>query len=124
MDYCVIVSDNYGERREGRDGLRVTGFSSLEAAAEYARRRTRASVEELRSPGAAAGDVRSGFLRFGESSAVVCGQDLLYDARSELDFFAAHPALDEELDWLSLEPAPARAMASIAKPAGLPGTKR
>jgi hypothetical protein len=124
MDYCVIVSDNYGERREGRDAVRVTGFTSLETAAEYARRRTRASVEELRSPGATTGDVRSGFLRFGESSAVVCGEDVLYEARSDLDFFAAHPAVDEDLDWLSLEPAPPRAIASNATPTSLPGTKR
>ena len=51
-----------GRRRAARDGVLI-----LQAATEYARRRTRASVEELRSPGATACDVRSGFLLFGES---------------------------------------------------------
>lgn len=123
MDYCVVVSDNYRDRRAGGGALRVTGFSSLQEATEYARRRTRASVEELRSPGATACDVRSGFLLFGESATVVCGEEVLYDARTELDDFASHPALEEERDWLSMEPAPPRAMPSSPAP-DLPGVTR
>jgi hypothetical protein len=106
MAYSVLVTDNYRAPQEGASVL-VTGFATLEAATEYARRRTRASVEELRSSGDGADDVRSGFLLFGETSAVVAGDECIYDARHDLEFFVAHPASAEESDWLSLEPDPA-----------------
>jgi hypothetical protein len=122
MAYSVLVTDNYRAPHEGAFVL-VTGFATLEAATEYARRRTRASVEEMRSPGNGPDDVRSAFLRFGEASAVVAGDDRIYDARHDLAFFVAHPASAEESDWLSLEPdlptTPAPAPADAPDPATL-----
>ena len=53
---------------------------------------------------ASADDLRAEFLLFGESSAVVVGDERLYSGRDELDYFVTHPASENERDWLSLEP--------------------
>jgi len=104
MDFAVLVTDNYRVPHDG-DRFVVTGFASLEGAIEYARRRTRASVEEMRPTARTADDLRAEFLLFGESSAVVVGDDRVYSGRDELDYFVTHPASEYERDWLSLEPA-------------------
>jgi hypothetical protein len=105
MDYRVFVTDHYHGAPAGAADV-VCGFPSVEVATEYARRRTRASVEELRSPGQAAEDVRSAFLLYGESSAVLAGSERVYDAGDELDYFVRNPASAEQRDWISLEPGP------------------
>lgn len=103
MDFTVLVTDNYRVPHYG-DHVVVTGFASLEGAIEYARRRTWASVEEMRPAATTAEDLRAEFLLFGESSAVVVGDQRLYNGRDELDYFVTHPASENERDWLSLEP--------------------
>ena len=86
------------------DSVVVTGCASLESAIEYARRRTWASVEEMRPSASSADELRAEFLLFGVSSAVVVGDDRVYSGRDELDYFVTHPASEYERDWLSLEP--------------------
>jgi hypothetical protein len=113
----VVDMFNYMDPEEG--GRLVQGFESPEAAIEYARRRTRDSLEELRSSSADAADLRSRWYMFGEDC-VANGTG--YWASSELDTFIANPATPEEADWASLEPNPQlRALLmSVGKPAGVP----
>jgi hypothetical protein len=79
----------------------VTGFPSFEIAREYARRRTRDSLEEQRESSANAADLRDRWFSFGEDCLVIGGG---YAGNSELDFFIGNPASPQETDWLSLKP--------------------
>jgi hypothetical protein len=97
----VIDMFNYMDPEDGE--RLVQGFESSEAAIEYARRRTRDSLEELRSSSADAADLRSRWYMFGEDC-VANGTG--YWGSSELDRFIANPATPEEADWASLEPNP------------------
>jgi hypothetical protein len=96
---AVLVYDN-SEMGDEDAGHQVSGFPSFEVAKEYARRRVRASLEEVRTPGIAAEGLRRQWELFGESAQVVGGvAGEAYSGRDELDFFIAHPATDEERDW-------------------------
>jgi hypothetical protein len=98
--FSVLVLDNYHFANEDEEIL-VTGFSTLEAAREYARRRTRDSMEELRAGSSSTKDLRDRWSLFGENCLVVGGD---YAGGSELEFFAESPASPEEINWLSLKP--------------------
>lgn len=101
-NFCVRVLDMFHYMDEEEE-IEVDGFATRELAREYARRRTRDSLEEQRSPGSAE-DVRSQWYSFGEDCVVV-GDG--YCGAHELDFFIANPATEEERDWMSLTPDPA-----------------
>ena len=97
--FSVIVIDmaHYDQASE----MSVQGFPSLELAREYARRRTRASLEELRTSDVSHADLRRAWYIFGEDCIVVGTGD--YQGASELDYFIAHPATLEEQDWRAIE---------------------
>jgi hypothetical protein len=80
---------------------RVDGFRSLEQAREYARRRTRASIEELRKYDMPVSELRELWTLFGEDCSVLGDS---YCGSSELDYFIAEPAEADECDWSSLAP--------------------
>lgn len=101
MSIRVLVTDNY---RVHADGESVEGFASVEAATQYARRRTRASVEELRHPGQTPESLRGDFLLFGETATVFAHGVEHYRASDDIDHFIAHPAQDDERDWMGLSP--------------------
>jgi hypothetical protein len=93
---------NYMDPEEGQQV--VEGFESPEAAIEYARRRMRRSLEAQRPASTNPAELRSRWFMFGEDcNAVGAG----YWASSELDTFIARAATPEEVDWVSLDPAPA-----------------
>jgi hypothetical protein len=77
--------------------MTVSGFPTREEAIDYARRRVRASVEELRKPDQSAEELKRLWFLFGED-ALVPG-DPAYHAANDLDFFLRHPATREECDW-------------------------
>ena len=79
---------------------RVSGFRNLASAREYARRRTRASIEELRRPGIAADELRQLWALYGEDCAVLGDS---YRGSSELDRFIAEPGEFDDCDWQSLD---------------------
>lgn len=81
----------------------VGGFPTFELAREYARRRTRDSLEELRPQSTDAEDLKQRWILFGEDCIVVPGP---YSGKAELDFFIANPATPEERDWGRLDPRP------------------
>ena len=83
----------------------VTGFQRPEDAIEYARRRVRSSVEEMRPTANDADGIRSQWFMFGEDC-IAIGTE--YKGLTELDYYIANPATPEEVDWMSLEPDPAR----------------
>ena len=95
-DFSVLVID-MAHYDAGEDTV-VRGFQTFEAAKEYARRRVRASVEELRAPGQSKEELRRLWHIFGEDAAVI-GGDERYAGSHELDYFIAHPATDDERDW-------------------------
>ena len=79
----------------------IEGFPTLEDAVEYARRRTRDSLEEHRRPGQSKEELRKLWWIFGEDVLVVGGN---YSGNHELDYFIEHAATrPEECDWMALE---------------------
>jgi hypothetical protein len=101
--YAVLVIEMFDHGAESETILR--GFPTAELACEYARRRTRDSLEELRDASQSVGDLRRRWLSFGEDCCVI-GEH--YCAASEVDFFVTHPATAEERDWRSIEALVAR----------------
>ena len=99
-EYAVLVIDMF--RHDDESETIIRGFPSAALATEYARRRTRDSLEELRRPNQSATDLRRQWLLFGEDCCVI-GQH--YCGASEIDRFLTHPATREERDWQSLEKA-------------------
>src|SRR5690349_6676047 len=97
--YSVLVID-MAHYDEG-DDMTISGFPDLHLATEYARRRTRSSLEELRGPITAHADLKRAWSIFGEDC-VVLGPDG-YKASYEIDYFIAHPATAEEQDWRAIE---------------------
>jgi hypothetical protein len=79
----------------------VSGFPNREEAIEYARRRLRDSLEELRKANQSVAELKRLWLLFGEDALVP--SDPAYSASSELDFFLRHPATQEERDWAGIE---------------------
>lgn len=96
--YSVLVIDMF--RHDAREEIIVRGFPSAELATEYARRRTRDSVEELRQPSQTPRALRERWLQFGEDCCVI-GEP--YCGVSEIEYFLTHPATSEERDWQIIE---------------------
>ena len=78
----------------------VSGFPTLELAREYARRRVRDSLEELREPGMTQARLREQWMTFGEDAVVIGGN---YAGAQELDSFLENPATAEERDWKAID---------------------
>ena len=99
--WSVIIIDmfHYMDPEEGE--YEVTGFTCPEDAIEYARRRVWSSVEECRPSASSAADLKSRWFMFGEDCIVPRSG---YNTSTELDYFVAHPATREQIDWVSLEP--------------------
>ena len=96
--YSVIVIDMFHYDDESE--MIIRGFPTEELAREYARRRTRDSLEELRGDGISHDELRERWFIFGEDCLVVGDS---YTGLSELDFFIDHPATPEERDWMAVE---------------------
>lgn len=92
-----VIDMEYGTK-QGHD---IAGFASLEAAREYAKRRTCDSVEVLRAVKSDADELRRMWSAYGEDCVVV---DDDYRGANDLEFFIAHPASKGERDYASLEP--------------------
>jgi hypothetical protein len=107
--YSVIVIDMFHYDEESN--VVVRGFPTLELAAEYARRRTRDSLEELRSAGQSHAELRNQWYTFGEDC-IVSGEGAEYRGAADIDFFIDHPATAEERDWMAIE----KIVTSPAKP--------
>ncbi len=105
--YKVVVFDHF--HLEDGDDFDIEGFPSFETAKEFARRRTRDSVEHLREEMRNFGreESREGLRRawdvMGEN-VVAVGPGELYSAKDEVDDFIDNPASPEERDWLALDP--------------------
>lgn len=97
--YSVLVLDNFHFTDEDEE-ITVSGFPTLEAAREYARRRTRDSVEEFREKSTSESNLYELWSMFGESCVVIGGD---YAGSSEVRFFISNPASAEERDWTALE---------------------
>lgn len=97
--FSVLVIDmaHYGQAND----ITIAGFPDLALARDYARRRTRSSLEELRASNASHAVLKMAWSVFGEDC-IVLGQDD-YRGASEIDYFIAYPASTEEQDWLAIE---------------------
>jgi hypothetical protein len=100
--WSVLVIDMFAYMDSGSE-FTVSGFQRPEDAIEYARRRVRSSVEEMRPTASDAEGIRSQWFMFGEDCVVIGGG---YKGLDELDYYIANPATPEEIDWMSLEPDP------------------
>jgi hypothetical protein len=98
--FSVLVLDN-SHLYDKNEEITVAGFPTLEAAREYARRRTRNSLEELRGNSTDEREIYDLWLMYGETCIVVGGD---YRGSSEVDFFISNPADAEEQDWQALTP--------------------
>lgn len=105
--YTVVAIDMFHAWDSAED-IYTTGFKSFEEAREYARRRTRDSVEELRDEDWTAEGLRQAWLTYGENCIVSGGE---YAGSSEVDFFISEPATAEQRDWVSLTPNAQQAIA-------------
>lgn len=98
--FTVVVLDMFHYMDPDYE-VEVPGFKTIEEAREYARRRTRASLESVRPQSGSPADLRSLWFQFGEDCLVMGGE---YSGNHELDYFIVHPATEEECDWESLTP--------------------
>ena len=96
--YGVLVIAMY--RYDPDEDISVWGFPTLELATEYAKRRTRDSLEELRSSAQSQEELRKQWYTFGEDCLVIGGA---YKGAAEGDYFFKHPATSEERDWQAIE---------------------
>lgn len=82
----------------------VEGFPTFASAKDYARRRTRDSLEELRTENQNAEELRRLWFAFGED-VLAFGPDAeeRYHGSSELDFFIVNLASTDERDWPAVE---------------------
>lgn len=98
---AVIVIDMFNYMDD--DGVTlITGFPSAAEAQEYARRRTRDLVEELRKVDQDKDNLRWLWLVYGEDCvAVGKGADETWCAYSELESFLESPASATERDWIA-----------------------
>ena len=96
--YSVLVIDMF--QHDAKEEIVVRGFPTVEMATEYARRRARDSVEELRQPSQSSRSLRQQWLQFGEDCCVIGAP---YCGASEIDYFVTHPATSKERDWQAIE---------------------
>ncbi|GAB4527492.1 MAG: hypothetical protein Fur0018_13150 [Anaerolineales bacterium] len=99
MVYTVIVCDLFHDLDPDHEQV-VSGFPSAEAAIEYARRRLRSSIEEMRTPGITPEALREQWRTFGEDCRVIGPQGVVYTASQDLARFLAEPASPEACDWV------------------------
>jgi hypothetical protein len=97
----IVQCGDHGAYKDPEEEWQVTGFPSAEAAAEYARRFTRAQVEDLRpQAGGDAEALRGMYYRWGEY-ALAPG----LDHRAWVEFCIANPASRrQDTDYDTLEP--------------------
>ena len=105
--WAVLVIDLFHSYEPDGDHLE-SGFTTREDACEYARARTWASVEELRTPGITLDELKSQWWSFGEACLV--GGEPRYSAAEEIDYFVANVATAAQCDWTRSDPKPVAAM--------------
>ena len=99
QNYSVLIIDmSYDAEKD----FVIEGFPTVQLANEFARRRVRDSVEELRGLNQTNEDVRRLWHMFGEDASVVGGEPH-YAGSHELDYFIEHPATSEERDWQAIK---------------------
>jgi hypothetical protein len=98
--YSVLIIDM--RHYDPEEDYLVRAFPTFELAKEFARRRVRDSVEELRGTGRTREELRRQWFAFGEDASVIQGEPH-YAGSQELDFFIEHPATAEERDWKAVE---------------------
>ena len=97
--YSVLIIDmSYDKEKD----FVVEGFPTVELANEFARRRVRDSVEELRTSNQTKDELRRLWHMFGEDAAVLSDEPH-YAGSHELDYFIEHPATAEERDWQAIK---------------------
>jgi hypothetical protein len=98
--FQVLVID-MAHYADGGSEILISGFPTREEAIDYARRRVRDSIEELRKAHQSSEELRQLWLLFGED--VLVTGDPAYSTASDLPDFFAHAASAEERDWRAIE---------------------
>jgi hypothetical protein len=92
--WTVIIFDRF-HHGEPDGELLIEGFPSRELAREYASRRVRDSIEELRTANQSEEEIRKLWNAYGESACVV-GDD---GEQDEIDIWLRETATAEQRDW-------------------------
>jgi hypothetical protein len=98
--FQVLVID-MAHYADGDSEIIISGFPNREEAIDYARRRLRDSIEELRKARQSSDELRKLWSLFGEDVLVI--GEPAYSFASDLPDFFAHPASAEERDWQAIE---------------------
>lgn len=98
--YSVLIIEMSHYQDSGGERI-ISGFPTFELAREFARRRVRDSLEELRTTSQSREELRRAWAMFGED-AIVLGEDR-YAGSHELDFFIKTPASSEDRDWMLIK---------------------
>lgn len=102
MTYSVLIID-MSSYMQPESETTITGFPTFELAKEFARRRVRDSLEELRRPNQSKEELSKLWSLYGEDAIVVAGEEK-YTGASEIEFFIDHPAISKERAWKEMEP--------------------
>lgn len=99
--YTVLIIDmaHFGDEQSNTT---LGGFLTLKDACEFAKRRLRDSLEELRQPHQHPADLLKLWVLYGED-VIVVGGDKRYSASTQLDYFINHPATLEERNWKAIK---------------------
>ena len=98
--YSVLVLDMREYRTDEWTEL-ITGFASIEVATEYATRRIRASIEDIRETHSNPVDIRRVWFEFGDDCVVIGGN---YRGSAHLSTYIENVAVGEECAYWALEP--------------------
>ena len=99
-DYSVLIIDM--ARYDPLEEAVVRGFPAFEPAKEFARRRVRDSIEDLRQAHQSKEELRRPRHTFGEDATVLGGEQSYADSH-ELDFLITHAASPDECDWEAIK---------------------
>jgi tetratricopeptide (TPR) repeat protein len=108
--HAVLVIDMF--HYDPEEDIVVGGFQTLELAREYARRRTRDSLEAHRGKAKDREELRKMWYMSGEDCIVL---DDSYKGSSELDYFLDNPASEEERNWSRIDKGETRAEDHMVK---------
>lgn len=98
--HSVIVLDMF-HYMDAEHEITIFGFTDTQAAREYAKRRTRDSLEQLRPESKTIDELHRLWFSFGEDCLV---QGDNYAGAHDIEYFLNHPASSAERDWVSLTP--------------------
>ncbi len=95
----MLILDRFHMGDSERGELTYDGFPTFKLAREFARRRVRDSLEELRKPDQNREELKRAWHAMGDNAVAIGGDKVGSDERS---VFVDHPATSRERNWESI----------------------